>query len=177
MVHHSRYCVIGAPCATPWPLWLIPAVLISPAAFIIPVDVFTQYPWVEAYAWSWLPLCLIVAWFDYQKGGVKAIDAQIKSPQFFVGTLTGCYGLLLLWYAPANLLFSNGLMSRYNLRARLYQSAFAWVWPGPFQTYVTALVGVLAFRCTRALWVIRPHYDIGPQIARLRFRPLAPLKT
>lgn len=33
----------------PWQIWLIPFALISPAIFIIPADVFTQYPWARGY--------------------------------------------------------------------------------------------------------------------------------
>lgn len=74
-----------------WKIWLIPFILISPAIFIIPPDVFTQYPWARgctdfvaslvpminrtahlhpqpdkfrafyAWAWTWLPLCLFLA--------------------------------------------------------------------------------------------------------------------
>lgn len=76
-----------------WQLWLIPFLLISPAVFVIPVDVFTQYPWARgytdfmasivpmidrtahlhphpdkfrvfyAYAWSWLPALCGLNWW------------------------------------------------------------------------------------------------------------------
>lgn len=75
----------------PWKIWAIPFVLISPAALLIPNNVFTQYPWAStltdwvtavvpminrtahlhphpdkfrafyAYAWAWLPLLLWLA--------------------------------------------------------------------------------------------------------------------
>lgn len=89
-----------------WPkyIWLIPFVLISPAVFLIPNDVFVQYPWAKtytewlaqwipmidrashlhphpdkfraffAYAWSWLPVIFVMTW----KVGFSQIKPAVK---------------------------------------------------------------------------------------------------
>jgi hypothetical protein len=175
----------------PWPLWLIPVLLISPAALLIPVDVFVQYPWVEtyahwlakfipmidraahlhphpqqfkaffAYAWSWLPLCLFLAWFDGQQRAVKEIEARLQSPALFFALLLVLFAIGLLWYAPEGPLFGSNLMSLHDKRAGLYSSTFTWIWFGPFQTYVTAGISVGIFRYIRIVWANRHIYDIG----------------
>ena len=175
----------------PWPLWLIPVILISPAALLIPVDVFVQYPWVEtyahwlakfipmidraahlhphpqqfkaffAYAWSWLPLCLFLAWFDQQQRGVRAIKEQLQSWALFFGLLMILFSICLLWYAPEGPLFGSNLMSRHDQRAGLYGSTFSLLWFGPLQTYTIAILLIFLFRCIRIVWANRHIYDIG----------------
>jgi hypothetical protein len=81
----------------PWKIWAIPFLLISPAAFLIPNDVFTQYPWAStptnwvaavvpmidrtahlhphpdkfrafyAYVWCWLPWCFFLVGIELKE--------------------------------------------------------------------------------------------------------------
>jgi hypothetical protein len=156
----------------PWPLWLIPVLLISPAALLIPLNVFDQYPWVKAYAdwlaqwipmidraahlhphpqqfkaffayaWSWLPLCFVLAWFDGKDRQREKLCSQIKTPTLFFAMLLLCVAVAVLWLAPGNLLLEKRTISPHDQRAFLYRSAISWLWFGPFQIYATAFLSI-----------------------------------
>jgi hypothetical protein len=172
----------------PWPLWLIPVILISPAALLIPVDVFVQYPWVEtyahwlakfipmidraahlhphpqqfkaffAYAWSWLPLCLFLAWFEHTKYIVR-INQDIKEiAQFFVMVLF-IFVIAMIWYVPDGLLFGADLINRFDSRVVLYHSRFSLLFTGAMQVYLTGFLLVSISTYIRLVWANRPQYD------------------
>jgi hypothetical protein len=176
----------------PWPLWLIPVVLISPAAFLIPVDVFTRYPWVEAYAhglakvipmidraahlyphpqqfkaffayaWSWLPLCLVLAWFEQFKYKPR-IEQGIREFPLVMVMMVFLFVIAIIWFAPEGPLFGTALMSHGDSRTALYSSRISLFLTAAPQIYVVAYLQTCVVAYVRIGWANRPQYDIGPK--------------
>jgi len=159
--------------------WVLPFLLISPAVFLIPVDVFTQYPWAKtytdwlaqwvpmidraahlyphpdkfraffAYAWSWLPLLLVLVWL----AGFERMNEHAKEALASQGFATLLVVPLFLWglwlaiCAPGQLFGGVGLIERGDIRVRLYYSDWALLWSGPMHvlaasSFILALASV-----------------------------------
>jgi hypothetical protein len=111
-----------------WQIWLIPFVLISPAIYIIPADVFTQYPWTReytdfiasivpminrtahlhpqpdkfrafyAYAWSWLPLFALLNHIDFKTRREIGFKIPNPSPIKSLLVIALCFWGVYLFY-------------------------------------------------------------------------------
>lgn len=163
----------------PWPLWLMAVLLISPAAFWIPADVFLQYPWTGsyakwlaqfipmidraahlnphpdhfrafyAYAWSCFPVCLLLAYFDGREKMLSELVKKIHLPISFFAVLLPVLTGALLIIAPGDKVFDWSLITRNDARAFLYRSEFSLMWFGPLQSYVVAIIVMLSVRYLR----------------------------
>jgi hypothetical protein len=166
----------------PWPLWLIPVLLISPAALLIPVNVFDQYPWVKtyaewlaqwipmidraahlhphpqqfkaffAYAWSWLPLCLVLAWFDGIERRRKALSVTGKDAVSFSCLCIATWFSLMLIFAPKGFFFDVKPMLRSDGRAFLYATSLSWFLFASVQVYGVAICAVVDFEYGKSIY-------------------------
>lgn len=153
----------------PWPLWLMPFLLICPAVFCIPSDVFIQYPWSKtytdwvaqwipminraahlnsnpdkfraffAYSWSWLPLFPFFAYFEGKDKRIEFMRANVNSPKLFLSIALTLAGVAMFWYAPGDRMIDDSLLKPYNIRAGLYNNMLSWLWLSPVQTYGAAI--------------------------------------
>jgi len=172
-----------------WPkhLWVLFFVVISPAAFLIPNDVFSQYPWTRtyaewlakgipmidraahlhphpekfkvffAYAWSCMPVFLVVTWFgDAPRMKAALLDLADRKPGLTVLLfLTLVFALWNVIYVPGQMLGSlqdmSQLMNRQEARSRLYSSDTSLFLYGVIQTCGSTLVAVSCWHALCAL--------------------------
>lgn len=160
-----------------WPkyVWILPFLVISPMALLIPNDVFTQYPWAStytdwlaqwipminraahlhpqpdkfrvffAYAWSWLPLWLLLARCERgnQMRGTLAESLRVQPVASLLSIALFVWGIWLITYAPGEI-FGGGAgaaspIVKTDMRFRMYYSDFSLFIFGPTQIYLGCL--------------------------------------
>lgn len=156
------------------------------------MDVFTRYPWVEAYAhglakvipmidraahlyphpqqfkaffayaWSWLPLCLVLAWFEQFKYKPR-IEQGIREFPLVMVMMVFLFVIAIIWFAPEGPLFGTALMSHGDSRTALYSSRISLFLTAAPQIYVVAYLQTCVVAYVRIGWANRPQYDIGPK--------------